>query len=428
MRSIKDIFGSLLRWGGLLLVSGVTAPLSTAAPFNPLPETLDGTMRCVELDTARMFLIPDSLEITKGSYMSRHGARYLSSEKKIAGLEKGIREATEAGTLTPAGAKFSMLLNQIKGSSKGKWGLLSPIGKHEQEVFGQVFGRKVIARMNVDGGTHQSAVSSYVPRVVETMYIFDYNTLLGCSATTISSAEGAQFDQLTRFFTTDSLYAEYLADGEWKEVYKEFESSTLPAAPARRLLGNIPGKDDDWHRKHSLGIYGVLQSLRATGLGEPTDEWMTEEEYRACWETSNIEHYLTRSLNSLTDLAPASAIPLLRHLLEGREGEVTEVFGHAETLLPLLSLMGIPGGSYVGNDWDEVASNWNDGELSPLGANVAIMFLRSSVSGNEYIMVFHNGLAIEPIPGGSMVVPRSDYLEYLADRIAGLKPEQAAFQ
>lgn len=405
MNLLKDICGSLLRRGELLCCMGLLTFAAKGYDFAPLPEVLDGTMRGVALDTARMFNIPDSVAVLKVSYMSRHGARYLSSPKKIAGLEKGLEEARKAGTLTTAGEDFSRLVDYVKKNSEGKWGLLTPLGRHEEEVIGETFGRKVIARLHRDNASQpsmnrdsnenryvrQTAISSYVPRVVETMYCFDYHTLLGCKQTTINNSEGRQFNSLTRFFTTDSLYAAYLADGDWRPVYNEFVATTVPVGPARRLVGDVPGKDAEWYRNFSLDMYGMLQSLRVTDMGEPTEEWMTEGEYRACWETVNMNHYLKRSINSLTHYPNTAAEPLLRYLLDVPEGEVREVFGHAETLLPLLSLMRIPGGWYVGNDWSEVAGHWNDGDLSPLGGNIAIIFVRSKVSGTTYKIIYLNG-------------------------------------
>ncbi len=393
--------------------------------FSELPACYDGSMSGVNLE-GPFFVIPDSLSVVSCGYMSRHGARYLSSEKKVKGLEKGIDEARKAGTLTARGERFAELVATVRKASEGHWGLLSKEGIHEQEVFGKAFAANIIERFRLPEGhaVEQNAVSSYVPRVVETMYGFTCNTLIdnfvdfnSKPLTTINTSEGPEYDDLTRFFISNPTYNSYIHHGEWKGVYDDFVKDRISGDAARVLLGDIPGKDAEWYRKYSMEIYGMLMSLRVTGLGAPTTEWMSEGEYKACWEAANLDMYLKRTLNSVSDEACRAAVPLLGYLLQVDRGEIVEVFGHAETLIPLVAVMGLPSGVALVKDYEEVAAKWKNYEVAPLGSNIAIVTLENEKATEKYMMVFHNGLAVSPMPESGIVVKAEDYLDFLTNRI-----------
>lgn len=79
-------------------------------------------------------------------------------------------------------------------------------------------------------------------------------------------------------------------------------------------------------------------------------------------------------------------------------------FGHAETLLPLFSLMRLPGCFALPLNWDNLADEWRLQEITPLGANLAILILRS-VTGRHYAAVRLNGRTVAPIQGAPSLLP-----------------------
>ena len=77
-------------------------------------------------------------------------------------------------------------------------------------------------------------------------------------------------------------------------------------------------------------------------------------------------------------------------------------FGHAETLMPLLSLMRLKGCYYMTNYFDTVALHWRDFEVVPMAANLQMVLFRT-VKGRYCVRVELNE---RPVP----LLPDSDEL------------------
>lgn len=327
------------------------------------------------------------------AYVARHGARYLSSEKKVRNVRDMLEKARIAGSLTDEGYAFMELAERVDSVNSGRWGALSEIGIDEERCLG----REMVAlcpRLFDEGRI--SAEATYVPRVVMTMYELCHQIACERPGVEISTAEGKRFNPVLRFFTTDSAYVDYLDRGSWKAAYDRFCKENVPAEPARRILGD--GYDRHELQKFSMDAYGLLQSLAAAGMKGEADRWFTEREYQSCWAADNLKHYYQRSVSRLSDLPARSAEPLLNEIMgaleKARQGEGEEKarmwFGHAETVMPLFAAMRLPGCYAPDVAPEEVGARWRDWEVSPLGANLLMVLLQDS-EGKSYISLRLNG-------------------------------------
>lgn len=401
------------------------SPGRAAATYTPLPPDLDGSM--MPLDVSRFtqpVTLPDSLRPVYAAYVSRHGARYLSGPKKIDALFNALQRGVNTGTLSAEGEAFFLLVKQIIAANEGNWGDLSPIGSEEQKIMGRrVFGMLTpLGR----GGAGISGISSYVPRCVMTMYEFS-NQLIRCNdSVRVATDEGHQFSPLLCFFATDREYADYRDRGDWKAVYDDFVARRVEAAPARRLFTSTPLSDREL-RAMTVEMYEVLKGNRAAGLPAPTTRWMSEAEYRACWEADNLRHYLRNTITPLSSLAARAASPLVREIigaadraLDARSPRVAldGYFGHAETLLPLLSLLKIPGCFALPHDYDNLDKEWRLQEITPLGANLLMLFSKGP-SGKAYVSLQLNGRSVRPMVGRPDIVAWSDLRAYWFDLLEG---------
>lgn len=419
----------------LTLLTLCLLPFATFA-YEPLPPELDGTMMPYDFsacDTVTPWAGTDMQPIAV-SYIARHGARYLSSEKKVEPLIKAVRKSRMAGTITSEGEAFASLLDTVCVLSDGRWGDLSSVGAAEQQRLGDEFCSQVRKLSEQIVGL---AESSCVPRVVRTMWDFLYPIAARSENNTIATDEGPEFSPLVRFFETNPQYAAYIKDGVWKEVYDIFVTEHVSPEPARRLFGNIG--NDDHLRKLTLDMYGVLQSFRCIDLPAPTTQWMSVPEYRACWEATNLKRYLTRSHSSLSDEAMIAVSPLLRTVVMRTDASLESAglrrssspdtlsfkaqgtdlqsmnnnapglnanfwFGHAETLLPLVALMGLPDCVALPLDWNDLATQWKDYEITPMAANVLIVLLKAPGSSDVHTAVRLNGRWVVPV-GGEGLTP-----------------------
>ncbi|MDE5840272.1 MAG: histidine phosphatase family protein [Muribaculaceae bacterium] len=327
------------------------------------------------------------------------------------------------------------MLKNCEDATGDKWGMLSETGCYEEVRLAQDLYRLLPDLMKK---AHVNAISTYVPRVTMTMYQFCHELTALSSGIRITASEGKQFSYLLRCFTADTIYAAYRDKGNWREVSERLMDSIVSPEPAKSILGPCQDLTDRQLRKLTLDIYDILQSLTAFGMPAPTDEFMSESDYRACWEVDNLEHYLRNTVTPLSSLAGKATSPLLARIIADADAslgsrlidrtmkdaamDTTDIaeasdanfyFGHAETLMPLLSLMRIPGCFDDSDDYATLSNRWKDYETVPLGANLDIILFESG-KGNIYTAVRHNGTFVPPMEGNDrLIISWSDYKAYL---------------
>lgn len=119
-----------------------------------------------------------------------------------------------------------------------------------------------------------------------------------------------------------------------------------------------------------------------------------------------MHHYLTHSASILSTAPMDLATALLNNLIVTMDSAVNGTneytvmlrFGHAETLMPLLALMRLPGCYYVTDDFATVGEHWRDFQVVPMGANLQILLLKSRSSGKMYVRIDLNEKPVQ-LPG-----------------------------
>lgn len=358
---------------------------------------------------------PDSLKPVYLGYVARHGARYLTGPKKIELISTALHDAEAKGKLTAAGRRLLSVVREVSRNTDGRWGLLSPVGIAEEQRLGKDMAAMLPGLFRKG---ELAGLSTYVPRVIMTMYQFMHALEIPNKNLALSTFSGRACDSLLRGFSFDKEYARYRDNGAWKPIYDKFVLRHVSDAPARRLFA--AGYETDRGRlcHLTMSMYGLFQGNAASGLPLPTTEFMSQEEFRGCWLASNMIHYLRNNITPVSGLAAKATAPLLRRIvddadaaLQGGDVRANGYFGHAETLLPLLSLMRMPGCYVMTEDYVNLPDRWQVQEITPLGANIAIVLLKGK-SGEAYVSVRLNGRNMEPMPGKGTVVRWRELRDY----------------
>lgn len=414
-----------------------------------LPPQLDGSMMPINLHDADSIPIwGDSLRPVYAAYVARHGARFLSSQKKVASLQNILYAKAISSSLTTRGERFLKLIGEITKKTGSDWGELTDVGIYEQHRLARQLNMLVPELVK---NASIRACATYVPRVVMSMYQFCWELDRLNPSVELYQGFGRRYNPLLRFFTTDSLYRHWREEGDWKEIYHEFMQRNVSVEPAVRLLGSTDGFSPDSLRDITMMMYGVLQSLRAAYVGEPDEYFMSEEEYRACWMADNLEQYLRNTISPADTSCAGAASYLLSTIIKdadealgikqpyqdlpasnndsaaydsachnnksrkpGDESisfDASLYFGHAETLMPLFSLMDLPGCRAIPLDYNDVADQWRNYDIVPLGANLLIIFLKNK-EGEIYTATRLNGKFIRPLKGKQEIVDWRDLSGY----------------
>lgn len=345
--------------------------------------------------------VPDSLQTVFVVHVGRHGSRYPTSEKYTDRLKAFLEKCPR---LTPIGENVRNLVRITDSICAGRWGALDALGVREQSGIGHRFALRFAPLLKKN--PQLRAISSYVPRCVMSMDQMTHGVLWEDRDINLHTASGPATSPLLRFFDFSKEYKEYKQKGEWEQVYKGFMDTVCPAYPIIRLCeGPLPVSEAE-ARSLTMDLYKAVAVYEA--MDDYTISWREffySWEYGQCCEVENLRKYLLYAANGLSDVPAKMAEPLLADILENMEqaaaGDFDSpaamlYFGHAETLMPLLSLIQLPGCYYVTRDWGSVDAHWDAFDVAPMASNLELILLRGP-SGTLWVQALHDEVAAAPL-------------------------------
>lgn len=363
---------------------------------------------------------PDSLVPVMINHVGRHGARYPASSSFTLRLQRALERADSLGCITHLGRSMLALTRTVVARSEGKWGALDSLGMAEQRSIAtrMFYGLKPMFK-----DARVRAVSSYSPRAMMSMYEFTHQLDRLDNRIEFATSTGRHNSPLLRPFDLDRDYKDLRKSSQLTDPYQIFMLETCPTEPIIRILGkNYPFIDDAEKRDLALCEYYVVAGCPAMMLSVSPSQYFTRAEINALWSCFNLRQYLQWSATTISRVPADLASALLQDLiatfeqyLAGEDIATVQLrFGHAETLMPLLSLMHLPGAYYMTNYFDTVALHWQDFNIVPMAANLQLILFRNPQSGRYYLHTRLNEQAVKLIPGrDDLYVPWTDARAYL---------------
>lgn len=354
-------------------------------------------------------VFPDTLRPVFINHVGRHGARYPASSANCIKLQRMLQRADSLGTITPVGRQLAKLNDMVIEKSAGQWGALDSLGMAEQRSiatrmfynFGEIFAN----------GATVTALSSYSPRSMMSMFCFVHQLDRMDNRINFVTSTGRVNSPQMRPFDVVKDYLDFRKENVWEPAYDEYFEKFCPTTAIRRALGErYPFASEDEERDCAITEYYVIAGCSCMGVDANASRFFTREEYNALWSCFNLRQYLQRTASTVSTVPADIASVLVQDLISttedfinGNSESVARLrFGHAETLMPLLSLMRLRGCYYVTNYFDTVALHWRDFEVVPMAANMQMILFKSN-TGRYYVRVDVNE---KPVP----LLPNSDDL------------------
>lgn len=388
-----------------LLPMRAADPMATTYTY----DQCEGSLMPYPLDT-KTVAYPDSLVPVMINHVGRHGARYPSSSQNSQILKRALEKAQTSGTITTLGKSLLKITNDIITLSEGKWGALDSLGEYEQRMLAS---RMYATFKPAFESGKVNAISSYSPRAMMSMYCFTHQLDRLNNKLEFQTSTGRQNSELMRPFDLDEQFKEFLKSAVLVDTYQDYFEKTCPVTAIERVLGkNFDYKDADQKKSLAYAEYHVLSGLSAMAYkGCNLSDFFTVEEVNALWSCFNLKQYLQRTSSTLSSVPADIAGALLENLIQTTDdfidGKTTTSvwlrFGHAETLLPLVSLMRLPGCYYMTNYFDTVAKNWKDFDIVPMAANLQLIIFKNTKSGKYYVRLDLNEKPVAFIPGSDSV-------------------------
>ena len=376
----------------------------------------EGSSMPYPVDVTRV-AAPDTLEAVMVNHVGRHGARFLSSSRYTRTMAAALNRADSLGTLTPLGRQFRDLVDLITARTASRWGALDSLGMAEQRAIAS---RLFMTFPEVVKNARVNAIASYSPRAIASMDEFTHQLARLDNHVEIYTSSGRQNSALLRAFDVDADYRSYIESDGWRKVYSDYADTTLPVEPVRRLLGKDYPMDDGEARDLAKVMYKIVAGCSAMSVDADWQKFLSLEEYNAMWRVENLHHYLTYSSSTLTSaVADMDALLLLDIIsttdafIAGENKSAVQLrFGHAETLMPLLALMHVPGCYYMTNYFDTVGLHWRDFYVVPMASNIQLILFKSK-KGEYYVRLDLNETPVPIIPGRTAIyIPWSTARDY----------------
>ncbi|MCM1067978.1 MAG: histidine-type phosphatase [Muribaculaceae bacterium] len=365
---------------------------------------------------------PDSLIPVFVNHVGRHGARYPSSAANSLALKRALEHADSLGTITALGRSMLALTNEVIALSNNRWGALDSLGMAEQAGIATRMFYNYTEVFSSEGVV--KAISSYSPRAMMSMYSFTHQLDRLNNRTTFTTSTGRINSRLMRPFDLDKDYLDFRKYKVSQPAYDEFVAGACPLTAIARVLGqNYPFADDKARRELALAQYYVVAGLQAMGLPSQMSKYFDTAEANALWSCFNMRQYLQRTATTISsvpaDIASDLVLDIIQttdNFISGEDSATKAVlrFGHAETIMPLVSLLRLPGCYYLTNYFDTVASHWRDFDVVPMASNVQFILFKSRRSGRFYVQVLLNEKPVQLRKGDDATIyPWGEVRRYL---------------
>ena len=348
---------------------------------------------------------PDSIKTTltpapegkKAFYIShygRHGSRYISSRSGYDIPYMMMLHADSLDELTPTGHRVLQEMNSIMRNTEDRWGELTGIGKREMENIG----RRMVERFPevLCPGANVKAISTIVPRCIESMGSFTMKMLQVCPQLNITM----QASQRTQWYMNHQdrkMRRNYLTP-EAKKALDAYKVTRMGNTRLMELVFKNPDIVKEFINEEDLSYYLMKMVLFQNNISYNSNKYLMDlfdaEDLYLMWQVDNVYWYLQHGACKLNGgNRPYSQRYLLRQLIADadsclrleRPGAQLR-FGHETVLLPLVCLIGVNGYNLATDNLEELEEKgWWSSSVFPMGSNLQFIFFRSGIKDNDVL-------------------------------------------
>lgn len=340
---------------------------------------------------------PDGYEPFYISHFGRHGSRWHTSYRTYERPLGRLRQGHEEGKLTPVGEEVYAIVKVLADDARGRYGELSPRGVREHRHIAERMYLSFPEVFSTDHGRvcRIEAFSSTVVRCVLSMAasnerLKELNPEIRIDRTSTQGMMETVFGRKECYSLTKELSARK------SRMYRENCNPDRLLAALFTDYGFIPEKDR-WEMLHDLYML-ASGCMDVDYLGVDLFRYLTEDESFAVWEVKNTMMYLQSGPSEeFGARALSDAKPTLRHIVSEADkaiskGDISATlrYGHDQNLVPLAALMGIEGCNIVDADGKDLYESWCDFLITPMAANIQLIFFRSGSSDKILVKILHN--------------------------------------
>jgi hypothetical protein len=358
------------------------------------------------------------------SHYGRHGSRWILKEWQHPLALALFAHNDSANNLTAKGKEIYKKIQDISANAEGNYTLLSPVGvTQHREISKRLVKRYPQIFAQVDT---VRAFSSVIPRCIKSMKSF-------CGAL------NELYPNVKIVMDSDSVNMEYIAydpaekkkqfgkDSDFQKRYAGYTDSLLH--PERLMATLFVNPDSVPEQKKVMKLlHDIAVDVQDVDIDEDFLDIFNDDELFALWQNLNYSMYMKHANCPASGAAgPTNAYNLLRNIIEdadkavsGEKARVTLRFGHDTHLIRLLALMGVDGCANAEQDCDNYYKAWQDFRISPMGANLQMIFSRNDAGNVIVLLRLNEQIVTLPIATAFADAPYYDWATlraYLIDLV-----------
>lgn len=331
------------------------------------------------------------------SHYGRHGSRYLIGDNDYEWIAKLLQNAREAGALTPLGEDLLARVDSLMVETKGRGGDLSPLGRRQHY---QIARRMMSNYPEVfSNDSYITARSTLVPRCILSMASF-CESLKEKNPEMYIEMESSNRNMPYLCHSIPESDEFNGRNGWWQEVLHKFEQKqTNPD----RLISSIFSDKEFVERyvkpfEFMWGVYWLASDAQNTEEKIDFYDFLTSEELFDMWQCFNARFYAQHA-----DFPPAQGVHLqnagnlLNNIIDTADEAIQNDnpsaalrFGHDGNVIPLTSLMQLEGCTARIDRPEDFFKGWCDWKVSPMAANIQLIFFRNPKSDKVLVKILHN--------------------------------------
>lgn len=367
------------------------------------PEKSGGIYYAYDVENDSVAPVPEGYKPVYISHYGRHGSRWPVNQKIYKTAGDFFQAQQLAENITSEGKAVWKKVTGCAGNAHGHLGELTGKGERQHRAIAD----RMIKRFpTLFESGKVAARSSVEPRCIMSMMAFCDQLEENAPGIRISKhATPGDMDFIHHNTADAKMNTGEDAPWMWEfSAYRDSVSRCRKAAA--KLFKKVPETDSLAVFMRSL--YDVAISVQdIDSLDVDLLSIFDTDELAGLWKAGNYMQYASCGKAPVSlESGPESVKPLLAEITERADDMLTSGavkadlrFGHDTDLLRLVSLLDIDGRGVELEDPEEVAEKWKNFEISPMGANLQLVFFRNG-TGNVVVQPRLNEVpvAISDVP------------------------------
>lgn len=338
---------------------------------------------------------PKGYEPVYVSHYGRHGSRYLISDRDYQWVADLMRNAKEAGALTPLGEEVLIRIDSIMPEAQGRGGDLSPLGVRQHRAIAQRMA-KAYPQIFAAKDARLTSRSTLVPRCILSMAAFNEALKELNPSLRIERESSNRYMPYICYHSPD--HGQYTIDGKWKNQYAKFKDAhTNPDRLMASLFSdpafvdvNVNPADLMW------GLYWIASDMQNMETPVSFYDIFTPDELFDLYQCFTYNFYVNDgAFSGNGDAVVSNAYPLIDNIIESADvalaaGAPTADlrFGHDGNLVPLAAALHLEGCDTAVSDPADFYKAFPLYKISPMGANIQLVFYRNKKNPADVLVKF----------------------------------------